>query len=79
MLLIPAPGGRFARRSLAPAHHLAGIHYSVMRMENREGHLATKPGLPGEAVMGEPERQISGKGQGQLTLILGERVPDGWY
>ena len=26
----PVPGGVFAGRSLAPAHHLAGIHYSVV-------------------------------------------------
>lgn len=26
----PAPGGVFAGRLLAPAHHLAGIHYSVV-------------------------------------------------
>lgn len=32
----PAPGGVFAR-SLAPPHHLAGIHYSVVGMGRTEG------------------------------------------
>lgn len=28
--------------------------------------------------MGEPERQSAGKDQGQLTLVLGEEVPEEW-
>lgn len=57
MLLIQAPGGRLSRSSLAPAHHLAGIHYSVMGMESRGGlafcHQAWPPRRGGDGGTGE--------------------------
>lgn len=80
MLLIQAPGGRLSRSSLAPAHHLAGIHYSVMGMESRGGlafcHQAWPPRRGGDG--GTGEAKSAGKDQGQLTLVLGEEVPEEW-
>lgn len=76
MLLIQTPAGRFARSSLAPAHHLAGIHYSVMGSENREGLALcrrTWPPRGGDDVGTGRDRQPA-KGQGRLVHILGERM-----
>lgn len=86
MLLISAPEGRFARRSLAPAHHLAGTHYSVMGWGAGKGwHSATKPGLPRDEAtweLGEADSRERVKGdpshpgrKGAWWRVLGEILP----
>ena len=45
MLLIQVSRGRFVRRSLAPAHHLAGIYYSVMVQRSRRRAGILPPSL----------------------------------
>ena len=59
VLLIQVPRGRFARRSLAPAHHLAGIHYSVMgrRRRRRAGILPPSLASQERSWCGNWERQ----------------------
>lgn len=59
MLLIQVPRGRFVRRWLAPAHHLAGIHYSVMvqRSRRRAGILPPNLASQERSWCGNWERQ----------------------
>lgn len=78
MLLIQAPGGRLSRSSLAPAHHLAGIHFSVMGMESRGGlafcHQAWPPRRGGDGGTGEA---VGRKGSRAAYSRPGRRGPRG--